>query len=80
MNLQKHGISFEEASTVFGDPLSLTIPDPRRVEEDRFITIGVSTHLNPLVVIHTDRADHTRLISARKTTGMERDTYENKAK
>ena len=56
-NLAKHGVSFEEAATVFGDPLSLTIPDPAHSQaEDRFIIIGRSHQQKLLVVVHTERA------------------------
>jgi uncharacterized DUF497 family protein len=76
-NLSKHGVSFEEAATVFGDPLSLTISDPgHSEEEDRFVTMGVSSKLRTIVVVHTDRADHVRIISARLATTRERKDYE----
>ena len=53
-NLDKHGVSFEEASTVFFDPLALTIPDPEHsFDEDRFITMGLSASAQLLVVVHT---------------------------
>jgi uncharacterized DUF497 family protein len=78
-SLKKHGVSFEEASTVFGDPLSLTIEDPLHSgEEDRLVTIGQSVAGTFLVVVHTDRGDHIRLISARKATRYERQNYEKK--
>ena len=65
-NLAKHGISFEESSTVFGDPRSLTIPDPVRSKlEERFVTIGASHRGKLLVVGHTERSDNIRIISAR---------------
>ena len=77
-NKKKHGISFEEASTVFGDPLSVTIPDSgHSVEEDRFATIGLSTSDTLIVVVHTDRDDIIRIISARRATRHERRQYEN---
>ncbi|PYI98713.1 MAG: hypothetical protein DME98_03455 [Verrucomicrobia bacterium] len=61
-NLTKHGISFEESSTVFGDPHSLTIPDPVHSKvEERFVTIGASHRGN----VHTERGDNMRIISAR---------------
>ena len=76
-NLAKHGVSFEEASTVFGDPLSLTIPDPDHSRaENRFVILG-SSHLGLLlVVIHTERGDNIRIISARRATLRERRSYE----
>ena len=76
-NLSKHGVSFEEAATVFGDPLSLTISDPGHSdEEDRFVTIGVSSKLRTIVLAHTDRGDHVRIVSARQATTRERKDYE----
>ena len=76
-NVARHGVSFREAATVFGDPLSLTIRDPLHSErEDRFVTIGESDRGRHLVVVHTDRADHIRIISARRPTRRERKQYE----
>jgi uncharacterized protein len=76
-NLRKHKISFEEAATVFGDPLSLTIYDPLHSDdEDRFVTIGESNQGHILVIAHTDREDNIRIISARAATQHERETYE----
>jgi uncharacterized protein len=55
-NLEKHGVSFAEASTTFGDPLSVTIPDPRQSEaEERFVLFGMSEQGRLLAVVHTDR-------------------------
>lgn len=77
-NVRKHGVSFEEAATVFGDPLSLTAYDPdHSLEEDRFITMGTSSDGRLLLVSHTDRDDRIRLISARVATKRERRAYEN---
>ncbi len=76
-NLLKHGVSFLEASTVFGDPVSLTIPDPKHSDaEDRAVIIGVSTGMRTLVVVHTYRGDAVRIISARPATKHERKQYE----
>ena len=76
-NLRKHGVSFEEAATVFGDPLSLTIDDPlHSPEEDRLIMIGQSYRGRMLVVVHAERGDNIRIISARLATPRERRTYE----
>jgi uncharacterized DUF497 family protein len=76
-NLAKHGVSFEEAATVFGDPLSLTIIDPlHSIDEDRFVTIGQSIRERTLVVVHTERGDRLRIISARVATRRERGDYE----
>jgi len=78
LNIRKHGIAFEEASTVFGDPLSITIPDTvHSIDEDRFISIGTSVNDKLLVVVYTDYNDIVRLISARKATGNEKKQYEN---
>jgi uncharacterized DUF497 family protein len=76
-NARKHGVTFEEASTAFGDPLSITVGDPdHSADEDRFVLLGLS-HLGRLVVVvHTDRADVVRLISARLATPRERRDYE----
>ena len=76
-NLAKHGVSFEEAATVFGDPLSLTIPDPAHSEvEDRSIVLGQSHQRKLLVVVHTERGDNIRIISARRASRRERRSYE----
>jgi len=78
LNIRKHGIAFEEASTVFGDPLSITIPDTvHSIDEDRFITIGTSVKNKLLIVVHTDCDDIIRIISVRKATGNEKKQYEN---
>jgi uncharacterized DUF497 family protein len=77
-NLQKHGVSFEESATVFFDPLSLTIPDPlHSAEENRFVTIGLSNQQRHLVVVHSERDDRIRIISARLATSGERKKYES---
>lgn len=76
-NLRKHGVSFEEASTVFEDDLSLTGEDPdHSVDEDRLVTFGLSNKGRLLVVSHTDRQDRIRIISARPATRSERKLYE----
>jgi uncharacterized DUF497 family protein len=76
-NIKKHGVSFEEASTVFGDPLSLTIQDPKHSKkEDRYVTIGLSVKFRMIVVIHTNRGDNIRIISARLATKGEKLDYE----
>jgi len=80
-NLEIHGISFDEASAVFRDTLSLAIYDPLHSdEEDRFVLIGNSCNNRLLVVVHTERSKHIRLISARKATKKEREQYEENAK
>lgn len=76
-NLAKHGVSFQEAATVFGDPLAMTYADPDHSDdEDRFLTFGYSSAGRVLVVSHTDRDDRTRIISARAATRKERKQYE----
>lgn len=76
-NIDKHGVSFEEASTAFQDPLSLTIEDPvHSSDEERMILIGFSLKNRLLVVVHTERGDNIRIISARTATKRERETYE----
>ena len=80
-NLAKHGISFDEASTVFGDPLAVTIDDPdHSTEERRFVTTVYSTRQRIIIVVHTDRDDSVRLISAREVTPAERRVYEQESK
>ena len=77
-NLEKHGVSFEEASTAFKDPLSLTIDDPLHSSgEERLVLIGMSNNNRMLVVVHTERGDNIRIISARKTSKKERNYYES---
>jgi uncharacterized DUF497 family protein len=76
-NLAKHGVSFEEASTVFRDPLSQTGRDPdHSLDEERFIVFGLSTKGRLLVVAHVERNDTIRIISARAATASERTIYE----
>ena len=76
-NLAKHGVSFEEASTVFRDTLSATGTDPdHSVGEERYVTFGVSTSGRVLVVAHTEQGDTIRIISARPATSGERKIYE----
>jgi hypothetical protein len=76
-NLRKHGVSFEEAASVFGDPLALTFADPdHSIREARFVTIGQSSRDLLLVVAHVERGRAIRIISARKATRHERTIYE----
>ena len=76
-NLQKHGVSFEEASSVLYDPLAVTGADPDHSEaEERTITFGVSSQGRLLVVAHTERSDAIRIINARIATQHERRIYE----
>ncbi|MCC6220704.1 MAG: BrnT family toxin [Deltaproteobacteria bacterium] len=76
-NVRKHGVSFELAATVFGDPFALTIYDKNNSQnEDRYVTIGLSVIGLVVVVCHTDRANKIRIISARKATSKEKRQYE----
>ena len=76
-NLAKHGVSFHEAATVFGDPLAMTYFDPDHSDdEDRFLTFGHSSPGQLLVVSHTDRGNRTRNIGARRATRREKKQYE----
>ncbi len=78
-NLRKHKVSFAEAATVFGDPLSATVTDPDHLEdEDRYIIVGMSHRFRPLIVSFAERADRIRIISARELTRAERKAYEEK--
>jgi uncharacterized DUF497 family protein len=77
-NLKKHGISFHEASTVFGDPLAISFNDPdHSIGEHRFLTFGYSGMNQLLVIVHTERHGKTRIISARRATRQEREIYED---
>lgn len=75
-NLRKHGVSFEEATTVFADPSYVLQLD--RTEEDRLIAIGVSGLLRMLVVVHIEKGPRVWVISARKATTLEEGTYEKR--
>jgi hypothetical protein len=76
-NIKVHGISFDEASTAFRDPLSKTIDDPLHSgEEERFVLVGQSIRGRLLVVVHAERGDRIRIISARLATNKERVRYE----
>lgn len=76
-NLKKHGVSFQEAETVFYDPLGLTCEDDEAQDEARFITIGLGGLERVLTVVWTQRAESIRLISAREATRNERRAYES---
>jgi uncharacterized DUF497 family protein len=70
-------VSFSEAATAFGDPLSITIPDPdHSIEERRRLTIGLSDRFRAVIVAHTERGNRIRIISARPLTNEERERYE----
>ena len=77
-NLAKHRVTFAEASTVFADNLSVTISDPIHSErEDRFIIVGYSQRQRLLVVVHKNRGDNIRIISAPLASRRERQNYEH---
>jgi uncharacterized protein len=77
LNQRKHGVAFDEAATVFGDPLGLTFDDSEHsFDERRYLTFGFSTEQRALVVAHTSRGDTIRIISARPMTPRERREYE----
>jgi len=76
-NLRKHEVSFDEAATVFGDPLGTTVPDPdHSLAENRYITVGMSRRRRLVIVAHTERGERIRIISARALTRAEREAYE----
>ena len=78
-NLAKHGVGFEEAVTVFDDPLSITVTDPdHSLREVRLVIFGRSSGARLLAVMHTERGERIRIISAREATRAERDAYEEK--
>lgn len=78
LNLAKHGVSFQEASSVFEDPLSLLGPDPDHSEgEMRLLITGLSKAGNILIVSHVERPGRIRIISARRATRIEVRDYEN---
>lgn len=76
-NRKKHQVTFEEAKTVFNDPMAITIADPNHsIEEDRYIDVGLSSLSQLLVVVYTERGENIRLISCRKATRPEQRAYE----
>ncbi len=76
-NIRKHEVSFEEATTIFGDPLAGTIPDPdHSADEERCIDIGQSNKKRILLVVYTERRNKIRIISARLATHSECKAYE----
>ena len=76
-NVKKHGVTFKEAATVFGDPLSYTFDDPDNSDDEmRFLTFGSASTGKLLVVSHAERRDKVRIISARELTKRERKFYE----
>jgi len=78
-NVRKHGVSFEEALTIFADWDQITIPDPdHSVGEERWVTLGKSLRGNLLVVPHTERGEYIRIISAWQANARQRRQYANK--
>lgn len=76
-NLRKHGVTFEEAASIFADPLALTFPDPdHSVGEKRWISFGVSNRDRLLAAAHAERGRSIRIVSARKATRHDREIYE----
>jgi len=76
-NLAKHRVSFEEAETVFGDPLGRIVADPRHSEqEERYVLLGLSRQQRLLAMMFTDRAEQIRIISARQASRREHRNYE----
>jgi uncharacterized protein len=76
-NFRKHGVSFEEAKTIFNDPFAITINDPGHSDsEDHFLDIGQSAKTRVLVVWYIERGENIRIIGSRKTTRAERRSYE----
>ncbi len=76
-NRRKHGVSSPEATTIFGDPLSLTVPDPSHsLAEERYLTVGLSHQSRLLMVVHQDHNDTIRIVSARLAKPAERRDYE----
>jgi hypothetical protein len=77
VNFKKHGVTFQEAATIFGDPLAITFDDPdHSMTEHRYITFGLSLQKRLIVVSHTERGDRTRIINARLMDRKERRIYE----
>ena len=78
-NLRKHGVSFDEAVTAFGDPLSVLLPDrDHSIGEERYLVLGMSSTSRLLVVAFVERPPRTRIITARLTTRRERQDYEER--
>jgi uncharacterized DUF497 family protein len=76
-NVKKHGVTFQEAATIFGDPLAITFDDPdHSMKENRYITFGQSLQKRLIVVSHTERGDRTRIVNARLMERKERRIYE----
>ena len=77
VNIEKHKVTFDEAASAFGDPLSLTVPDPKHSEgEYRYLLLGMSSAGRLIVVSHTERSGRIRIIGARPAVPKERRDYE----
>lgn len=77
LNLKKHKVSFEEAASVFGDPLAYTFADPdHSINEERWLLFGLSSMARVLAISYTNRSEKYRIINARKATRHERKIYE----
>ena len=74
-NLRKHGVSFSHAEQALRDPMAFTIEDPDSSDEQRFVSLGTDALGRILVIIHTQRGERTRIISARKASRGEADRY-----
>ena len=78
-NFKKHGVAFEDASSVFFDPLAITFPDPdHSLDERREVTLGRTMKKDMVFVCHCERGERIRIISARRATNRERKAYEKK--
>lgn len=78
-NFRKHRVTFDEATTAFADPLHLLVADPEHsTGEERWILVGRSHQERLLVVVHAERGDRLRIVSARRATAAERKTYEQR--
>ncbi len=78
VNRVKHGVSFQEAATVFGDPLSMVFDDPDHShDEQRALLLGLSDEHRVLIISYTENNESIRIISARETSRSERETYEH---
>jgi uncharacterized DUF497 family protein len=80
LNRINHGVDFEEAKTVFEDPFAIDMPDEWHSDEEaRYIVLGMSLLARVLLVVHTERSERIRIISARKATRSEREQYESES-
>ena len=80
-NRRKHGVSFVEAATLFGDPLAASVPDPdHSARESRFLAVGHAENGRLLVISYTERDGRIRIVSAREVTPRERRAYERRTR